>query len=239
MLHPSQDKDPRWYKVFWPCYGIFMLLNIGRFLVQGGTLGLGDLLIAPICPAAGFTALWWAFWGRRHPSQAQQVLTDAPRLRLRNQPARVFFPGIFADEEDEAQHWLSALRDGTEAQQLEARYGLARIFEQRGMYAEAIALVSKNIQTGQQASANYRWIARLYRAQGDSQSADTAEATAHLRDPETKKTEHKALIYIGVAIGASALSYWAATHGYGDGRYTTWFGPVIVGLRWLSRNRST
>ena len=48
---------------------------------------------------------------------------------------------IFRDEDEAAQHYLSTLRDGTRAEKIVARDGLAGIFSRRGLYEEAAELV--------------------------------------------------------------------------------------------------
>src|SRR3954469_3877072 len=106
---------------------------------------------------------------------------EAPstRRRLRRPPKEQALQ-LFANEDDEAQHWLSILRDGDDEQKLEARTGLAAIFERRGMFAEAIALLSRNIQEGERTPANLSWLSRIYRAQGNTEDAQRAEAMAVL-----------------------------------------------------------
>ena len=166
MIDRGPDKDRRWYKVFWTLYGIFLVLAIANSLVHGTTrFGLGDLL-GPACPAGILTAIWWASWGRKRTRPSADVPLETqfpqpPRLRIRQQPEAPPSSPQFATEDDEAQHWLANLRDGDDAQKIAARAGLAAIFERREMYAEAIELVSRNIQAGERTSANHHWLARL------------------------------------------------------------------------------
>jgi hypothetical protein len=75
-------------------------------------------------------------------------------------------PPSFANEVDEAQYWIRVGRDGTPGQKIEARSALARIFERRGMFEEATELLISNVQNGLQNAEIFRWLARLYRAQG-------------------------------------------------------------------------
>ena len=42
--------------------------------------------------------------------------------------------------------WLDWLRDGSEADKIAARRGLAGVFEQRGMLEEAIELLESNVK---------------------------------------------------------------------------------------------
>ncbi len=74
--------------------------------------------------------------------------------------------GDDADHE-QAQRWLSALRDGTDAEKLVARRGLARVFEQRGLLGEAIDLLEANVRAGVRNGEIFRWLAQLYREQGE------------------------------------------------------------------------
>jgi predicted Zn-dependent protease len=74
--------------------------------------------------------------------------------------------GEDADHE-QAQRWLSALRDGTDAEKIAARRGLARVFEQRGMREEAIDLLEQNVRAGVRNGEIFRWLAQLYRELGE------------------------------------------------------------------------
>jgi hypothetical protein len=242
MLDPERASKTSGKKVFWILYVVFLVLELASEMSSGQTrFGLGEL-IAPACGAGFLTIIWWTFWGRKQPQPArfappESEASSTSRLRLRQPPEMDSTPSPFATEDDEAEYWLTLLRDGDDTQKIAARSRLARIFERRGMHVEATDLITRNIQAGEQTSENYLWLARLYRTQGDVESAEHAEAIAHARDPETKRAENRAFIYIAVAIGISTLSYWAATHGYGDGRYTIWIGPIIVGLRWLLKGK--
>lgn len=73
---------------------------------------------------------------------------------------------------------MTTLRDGTEGEKIEARAGLADVFEQRGMLEEAADLVAANVKAGSKDSETYRWLARLYRAQGQEDLAARAAAEA-------------------------------------------------------------
>ena len=78
-------------------------------------------------------------------------------------------PGRFPDEQAEAQHWLGVLKDGKEGPNIpkvEARLGLARIFERRGMPDEAIELLVSTITAGHRDPDVYESLGRLYAAQG-------------------------------------------------------------------------
>ena len=85
-----------------------------------------------------------------------------------------------SDGEGEAQiqRWLEVLRDGTESEKLGARRGLAHVFEQRGLFDEAIELLESNVRTSVCSAETFRWLARLYRAQGDEDRASQAMAEA-------------------------------------------------------------
>jgi hypothetical protein len=197
MIDRGPDKDRRWYKVFWTLYGIFLVLAVVNSLAHGATrFGLGDLL-APMCPAGIFTAIWWAFWGskqkqHRQKQQGDQVIVDAGdeqgtripvrrQLRLRDYPTPT--------DDVDGQYWLTVLRDGTDSEKIIAREHLAGIFERRGMYAEAIELLSLNMQAGTRTSADYLWLAQLYRSKGENESAKHAEEAARLLDSVAKDTD--------------------------------------------------
>lgn len=85
----------------------------------------------------------------------------------------------FNSEDEEAQYHLSKLRDGTDAERLAAREGLAAIFARRGMFAEAVELYERNIQAGVRTPALFERLSEVYRAIGDHASADAALAEAH------------------------------------------------------------
>jgi hypothetical protein len=78
----------------------------------------------------------------------------------------------------QAQAWLADLRDSTDSAKVVARRGLARTFEQRGMLEEATDLLTANIKAGAADAATYRWLAQLYRAQGEVAMSEVAAAEA-------------------------------------------------------------
>lgn len=82
------------------------------------------------------------------------------------------------DDGDDPQRWLVALRDGLPWQKVEARERLADIFERRGMLEEATELLVANAQAGAGSAELFRWLSRLYRAQGDELTAMQAAAEA-------------------------------------------------------------
>jgi hypothetical protein len=96
----------------------------------------------------------------------------------------------FANDDEAAQHWLTLLRSGTDEQEIQAREQLAAIFERRGMFEEATDLLVSNVRAGVQNADIFRWLARLYRAQGDEVTAmqAAAEAAKYL-PPATPITE--------------------------------------------------
>jgi hypothetical protein len=83
----------------------------------------------------------------------------------------------FASEDEEGQYYLALLRDGTPEEQVAARWGLARIFEDRGMLAEAADVLEGNLRTGVRDRALYARLAAIYRRQG--RAAMAAEALAN------------------------------------------------------------
>ena len=88
-------------------------------------------------------------------------------------------------DDQQAQQWLSALRDGTDAEQIAARRGLARVFERRGMLDEAVELLEANVRAGVRSGEIFRWLARLYHEQGDEGRSFEAltEATKYQPSP--------------------------------------------------------
>ena len=84
----------------------------------------------------------------------------------------------FASEDEEAQHYLRFLREGSQEQKIEARDRLSRIFEDRGMLAEATELLEGNGRTGVRDRSLYTRLATLYRRQDRDDDADAAMAEA-------------------------------------------------------------
>jgi len=84
---------------------------------------------------------------------------------------------------EQIERWLVTLRDGTVVEKIRARRGLAYVFEQRGMMAEATELLERNVASGVNSPETLRWLARLYRVQGDREHAVVAEAEASRRRP--------------------------------------------------------
>lgn len=76
------------------------------------------------------------------------------------------------------QQLLGFLRDGTRDQKIAARTGLANIFEQRGMFSEALELLEGNARAGIQDRALFTRLAGLYRQAGRYDDADAAMAEA-------------------------------------------------------------
>ncbi len=81
-------------------------------------------------------------------------------------------PGDFATEDEEAQHYLDVLRDGSSRELIYARDGLARIFERRGLLDEAAECYETNIFEGVRDRDVYERLARVYRKQGRADLAD-------------------------------------------------------------------
>lgn len=84
----------------------------------------------------------------------------------------------FSNDDEAAEHWLTVLRDGNPEQKRRARERLAEIFERRQMFEEATELLISNIRDGERTADVFRWLARLYRAQGDEALAAQAAAEA-------------------------------------------------------------
>ena len=84
----------------------------------------------------------------------------------------------YSNDDEAAQAWLGVLRDGTDAQKIQAREHLAAIFERRGMLEEAIDLLVANARAGVRNADIFRRLARLYREQGDEMLSTQAAAEA-------------------------------------------------------------
>jgi hypothetical protein len=84
----------------------------------------------------------------------------------------------FSDDDEAAQHWLMLLRDGDPDQKIQAREQLAAVFERRGLLEEATELLISNLHDGVRSADIFRWLARLYRNQGQEVIAMQAAAEA-------------------------------------------------------------
>jgi hypothetical protein len=71
-------------------------------------------------------------------------------------------------------YWLSVLRDGDDTRKIEARGNLSVIFEQRGLFTEAIEMLEGNAWAGVSDAAAQRRLAGLYRQIGRQDLADKA-----------------------------------------------------------------
>ena len=89
-----------------------------------------------------------------------------------------------AAEEQRIQRWLGLLRDGSDAEKVGARRGLARAFERRGQLAEAIELLERNLEAGEHGAETLRWLSRLYQAQDDEFRSLEAAVEAFRGDTE-------------------------------------------------------
>jgi hypothetical protein len=91
----------------------------------------------------------------------------------------------FSDDDEAAQYWLDVLHRGHRDQKIEARHQLAQIFERRGMYPEATDLLISNVGAGVKNADIYRWLARLYKTQGQEVMAmhAAAEAAKYMTGP--------------------------------------------------------
>jgi hypothetical protein len=80
----------------------------------------------------------------------------------------------FRNEDEEAQHCLSALRDGTPDEKVGARLRLAAIFARRGLFEEAADLYEQNVRVGVRSPELFERLSEAYRGLGDDASADAA-----------------------------------------------------------------
>jgi len=93
----------------------------------------------------------------------------------------------FADDDEEARYWLDFLRSGTPESKIEARDHLSRIFERRGLLAEAIELLETNGREHGRDADHLGRLGELYRRAGRDDDADAAFAEAHALDaPEAR-----------------------------------------------------
>jgi len=113
-------------------------------------------------------------------------------------------------DEQRIQRWLDWLRDGSEAEKIVARRGLAHVFEQRRMLAEAIELLERNIDAGVRGAETLRWLSRLYQARDEATSLEAAIQSSALEAPglaeeEFQRTQPRAprapLAYLMMAVG--------------------------------------
>jgi len=103
-------------------------------------------------------------------------------------------------EDQQAQLWLAALRNGGPAEKVTARRGLAAIFEARGMVAEAVDLLVTNAREGQRDADLFQTLSRLYRRLGDEYLAASAALEA------TRLSGHPPLMS-STTIGASPVGH--------------------------------
>lgn len=80
----------------------------------------------------------------------------------------------FNNEDEEAQHCLSFLRDGTPSEKIAARNRLALIFTHRGLYVEATELYEANVRAGVHAPELFEQLSESYRRIGDDGAAEAA-----------------------------------------------------------------
>jgi hypothetical protein len=85
---------------------------------------------------------------------------------------------VVSADERRIERWLDWLRDGSDEDKVAARRGLAGVFEERGMLAEAIELLESNVEAGVRGAETLRWLSRLYQAQGDEASSLEAAVNA-------------------------------------------------------------
>ncbi|MFN8523326.1 MAG: YqaE/Pmp3 family membrane protein [Chloroflexota bacterium] len=129
---------------------------------------------------------------RQGPGSA--VVPEArPAPPARSARPRVVEPTLepVVDTPERIQGLLAQLRDGAEAEKIFARDGLSRIFEARGMLAEAIELLEGNARAGVRDSFALTRLARLYRSAGRIDEADAAmaETTRATLAPQPTESE--------------------------------------------------
>jgi hypothetical protein len=82
------------------------------------------------------------------------------------------------NEDEAAQYYLSTLREGSRAEKIAARAGLAAIFSRRGLYEEAAELYELNIRAGVRTPELFQQLSGVYRELGDNESARAALSEA-------------------------------------------------------------
>jgi hypothetical protein len=80
----------------------------------------------------------------------------------------------FRNDDEEAQHCLSILRDGTREEKIDARERLADICSRRHLFEEAAELYESNIRAGVRSPELFERLSETYRHLGDHESADAA-----------------------------------------------------------------
>src|SRR3954467_15391460 len=88
-------------------------------------------------------------------------------------------------DDEAARYYLSVLRDGTRADKIVARDGLAAIFGRRGLYEEAAELYELNIRVGVRTPEVFESLGEVYQKLGDDESARAAFVEADRWRPET------------------------------------------------------
>ncbi len=84
----------------------------------------------------------------------------------------------FSNDEEAGRYYLDLLRDGSGVQKIEARFGLARVFENRGDLAAAAELYEANARAGVRDPGLYLHLSSLYRRQDRANEAGAALAFA-------------------------------------------------------------
>ncbi len=84
----------------------------------------------------------------------------------------------FESEDEEAQFYLSVLRDGSNAAKIDARDGLAAIFARRGLFEEAAELYELNVRAGVRTPELFERLSDAYREIGEAGGAEAARAEA-------------------------------------------------------------
>ncbi|MGE3910199.1 MAG: hypothetical protein AB7K36_12645 [Chloroflexota bacterium] len=84
----------------------------------------------------------------------------------------------FHSEDEEAQHCLRLLRDGTPQEKIGAREQLAAIFLRRGLHEEATELYETNVRAGVRTPELFERLGEAYRLIGELEAADGSLAEA-------------------------------------------------------------
>jgi hypothetical protein len=116
--------------------------------------------------------------GQQGQAASQRTVQTPQRGRVGEATARRTAPGgpAFISDEAEEQHHHDVLRDprADDAAKATARLELARLYERRGAFAEAVEMYEQNIWAGARTPATFAGLAGAYRELGRDDLADAA-----------------------------------------------------------------
>lgn len=149
--------------------------------------------------------------------------------------------GTEPDDDAMARTCLELLRSGTNAEKCNARIVPADIFERRGQYTEAVALLEKNREWGWETIEGHEALARLYSLLGRPSPANKAARRADRLRQEIQDPGRAVRRMYWIALGAIVCGVVGTIGSFfmaalqGGGRYTIFYEMVIVGTITLVR----